>query len=199
MTGHRRTIVMVSNQRVHDPIGVTNLAWAPDDTHLAVEIQYAAFASEVIVLNARTAQTIADGRKAPCPGACAAKFPAYLRTGALTYLTEQLLDTTSAITLVSWPGGTVAKQLVTIRNGPGGMPIVQGESTTPQGAAIWVLETQTRANGRFTDRYTIWRWPGGKPIQVKTLPPISVTRPPSAHGAWVTQPPSAYGLTNIAW
>jgi len=44
VTGHRNTIVMVTNQRVYDPIGVTNLAWTSDDNHLAVEVQYAAFA-----------------------------------------------------------------------------------------------------------------------------------------------------------
>ncbi len=80
-----------------------------------------------MVFNARTARTIRDGRKAPCPGGCAAKFPSYLRTGTLTYLTDQLLPNgTSAITLVSCAGGNLAK-LVTMWDGQGSPPLVQGE------------------------------------------------------------------------
>jgi hypothetical protein len=174
VTGHRHVIIMFTHQVVYDPIGVTNLTWAPDDTHLAVEARYAAFASDVLVFNARTARTVADGHKAPCPGACAAKFPAYLHTGALTYLTEQLLDTTNTITLVSWAGGHLAKRLVTLWNRPADMPLVQGESTTPRGAAIWALQTPRR--------YAIWAWSGGTPVPVRTLPP-----------------PGYDGPTSIAW
>jgi hypothetical protein len=186
VTGHRSTIVMATSRPGYGMVGVTTLAWAPDDTHLAAEVVYAAFASDVMVFNARTARSIRDGRTVPCPGRCAAKFPAYLRTGTLTYVTEQLSPNgTSPITLVSWAGGKLTR-LVTMRDGPGPLPLLQGESTTPQGAAIWVLQTQTRAGARLAWRSTIWRWPGGKPVRIRTLPPV-------------TQPPAGYELTDIAW
>jgi hypothetical protein len=176
-TGHRRTIVMVTGQPVAGTqIGVTNLAWSPDDTHLAVEVVYSAFSSEVKVLDARTARTVTDGRTAPCPGACAAKFPAYLSTGALTYLADGLGGSGPAtIALVSWAGDHRAKRLVTIRTG-GASPLFYGESTTPRGAAIWALEKQTGAG------YVIERWSAGHPVQLRTPPPHGFT-----------------GLFGIAW
>ena len=186
VTGHRNTIVMATSRPGFGTVGVTNLAWEPDDAHLAVEVVDAAFASDVMVFDARIARSIRDGRTVPCPGRCAAKFPAYLRTGTLTYVTEQLSPSGSgSITLVSWAGGTLTK-LVTMWNGPGSPPLLPGESTTPQGAAIWVLQSQTQVAGRFTARSTIWRWSGGKPVRVRTLPPV-------------TQPPAGYQLTDIAW
>jgi hypothetical protein len=186
VTGHRGTIVMATSRPGSGLVGVTNLAWAPDDTHLAAEVVESAFASDVMVFNARTARSIRDGRTAPCPGPCAAKFPAYLRSGTLTYVTEQLsAGGTSPITLVSWAGGKPAT-LVTMWDGPGPLPLLQGESTTPRSAAIWVLQTQTSVGGRPAWRSTIWRWTGGKPVRVRTLPPV-------------TQPPAGYQLTDIAW
>ena len=178
VTGHRRTIVVATRQPGEMTLpGVGSLAWAADDTHLAVEVVYAAFASDVIVVNARTAATIADGRKVPCPGGCAAKFPSYLRTGALAYVTEQLRATgPTAITLVRWAGGHRAKHLVTLWAGRAAPPIVSGESTTPQGAAIWVLQTGPPA------RYTIWRWSGSTPVRVKTFPARGYDGP--ANIAW---------------
>jgi hypothetical protein len=178
VTGQHRTIVRVSYPPGVTPLGLTNLAWAPDDTHLAVEAVYAAFASDVLVFNARTARTLSDGLKVPCPDACAAKMPSYLHSGTLTYVAEQLALNSSAITLVSWAGGHLAK-LVTMWAGPGSPPIVQGESTAPQGTAIWVLASQTWTAGRFTVRDTIGRWSGGPPVTVRTLPPAIVTQPPS--------------------
>jgi hypothetical protein len=50
--------------------------------------------------------------------------------------------------------------LVTMWDGPGPLPLLQGECTTPQGAAIWALQTQTWAGGRLAVQSTIWRWPG---------------------------------------
>jgi hypothetical protein len=186
VTGRRHTIIMVTNRPGVTPVGVNNLAWAPDDIHLAAEIDYAAFASDVMVFNAGTARTMSDGRTVPCPGACAAKLPSYLRTGTLTYLTERLFEngngiTGSAITLMSWAGGHPAR-LVTIWDGRGGLPFVWGETTTPQGTAIWVLATQTWAGGRYTVRDTIWRWSGGKPVKVRALPPVMVTWLPFGGG-----------------
>jgi hypothetical protein len=104
VTGHRNMIVMLTDQPGGQPVSLTDLAWAPDDTHLAVEVVYAAVASDV-VFNAWTARTMRDGRTVPCPGGCAAKSPAYLRSGTLTYVTEQLSQTSSAITLAGWSGG----------------------------------------------------------------------------------------------
>jgi hypothetical protein len=171
VTGHRRTVVMVASQPVvGSHIGVTNLTWAPDDTHLAVEVQHAAFARDVVVSDARTARTIADGRQAPCPGACAAKFSAYLRTGALAYLTEQLLPAGEAITLVRWARGHRADRLASIWTGRAEAPLVDGESTTPQGAAIWALQSQTG--------YVIWRRAGGTPVRIRAL------LPPGYHALW---------------
>lgn len=184
VTGHRSTIVIATSRPGYGTVGVTNLAWAPDDTHLAVQVVDAAFASDVMVFDTRTARSLRDGRTVPCPGRCAAKFPAYLRTGTLTYVTQQLPPHgTSLITLVSWTGGQPTK-LVTMAAGT--LPEVQGVSTTPQGTAIWVLQTQTSAGGRLAWRSTIWRWSGGPPVRVRTLPPV-------------TQPPAGYELTDIAW
>ena len=184
VTGHRSTIVIATSRPGYGTVGVTNLAWAPDDTHLAVQVVDAAFASDVMVFDTRTARSLPDGRTVPCPGRCAAKFPAYLRTGTLTYVTQQLPPHgTSLITLVSWTGGQPTK-LVTLAAGP--LPEVQGVSTTPQGTAIWVLQTQTSAGSRLAWRSTIWRWSGGPPVQVMTLPPV-------------TQPPAGYELTDVAW
>ena len=59
-------------------------------------------------------------------------------------------------------------------------------AATPPGTAIWVLQTQTSASSRLAWRSTIWRWSGGPPVQVRTLPPV-------------TQPPAGYELTDVAW
>ena len=56
---------------------------------------------------------------------------------------------------------------------------------TPPGAAVWVLQTQTSVGGGAW-RSTIWRWSGGQPVRVRTLPPV-------------TRPPAGYQLTDIAW
>lgn len=186
VTGHRSTIVMAANRPGFGTISVANLAWAPDDTHLAVEVVEAAFASEVLVFDARTARGIGDGRAVPCPGGCAAHFPSYLGNGTLTYVTEQLLKSgTGTITLVSWAGGHLTK-LVTMWAGPGPLPLVQGESTTPQGAAIWVLQTQIGTAGHLRWQSTIWRKSGGQPDRIRTLPPV-------------TQSPPGHQVTDIAW
>ena len=144
VTGHRSTIVVATSRPGYGTVGVTNLAWAPDDIHLAVQVVDAAFASDVMVFDTRTARSLRDGRTVPCPGRCAAKFPAYLPTGTLTYVTQQLPPHgTSLITLVSWAGGQPTKLVIMAA---GTLPEVQGVSTTPQGPAIWVLQTQTSAS-----------------------------------------------------
>ncbi len=187
VTGRHSTIVMATSRPGYGTVGVTNLAWAPDDTHLAVQVVDAAFASEVMVFDTRTARSIRDGRTVPCPGRCAARFPAYLRTGTLTYVTEQLSPSgTSPMTLVSWTGRGQPTRLVTIWGDPGPLPDLLGVSTTPQGAAVWVLSAQTSAGRRLAWHATIWRWSGGPPVQVRTFPPV-------------TQPPAGYELTDIAW
>jgi hypothetical protein len=187
VTGRRSTIVMATNRPGYGRVAITNLVWAPDDTHLAVEVVLAAFASEVLVFDTRTARSIGDGRAVPCPGGCAAHFPSYLSNGTLTYVTEQLLPnaTAGSISLVSWAGGHLAK-LVTIWAGQSPLPLVQGESTTPQGAAIWVLQVQHDTAGHLTWQSTIWRKDGGKPVQVRTLPPV-------------TQSPAGELVTDVAW
>jgi hypothetical protein len=187
VTGRRNTIVMATSRPGYGTVAVTNLVWAPDDTHLAVEVVEAAFASEVLVFDARTARSIGAGRAVPCPGGCAAHFPSYLSNGTLTYVTEQLRPsgTAGSITLVSWAGGHLAK-LVTIWEGQGPLPLVQGESTTPQGAAIWVLQVQHDTDGHLSWQSTIWRRSGGKPVRVRTLPPV-------------TQSPAGELVTDVAW
>jgi hypothetical protein len=186
VTGHRDTIFMATNRPGFGVIDVTNLAWAPDDTHLAVEVVLAAFASEVLVFDTRTARSIGDGRAVPCPGGCAAHFPSYLSNGTLTYVTEQIPPSgTSTITLVSWAGGHLTK-LATMWAGPQPLPLVQGESTTPQGAAIWVLQAQLGTAGHLRWQSTIWRKSGGQPARIRTLPPV-------------TQSPAGRQLTDIAW
>jgi len=72
VTGHHGTIVMASNRPGFGTISVANLAWAPDDTHLAVEVVEAAFTSEVLVFDAGTARGIGDGR-ARCRAQAAAR------------------------------------------------------------------------------------------------------------------------------
>ncbi len=184
VTGRRHTIDVGP---VQPGYGVGNLAWSPDDTHLAAEIRLAAFASDVTVFDAWTARTGHDGQQASCPGACAAKFPAYLGTGTLTYLTEQLFTATNKIALVSWAHGHL-DPLVTVWTGPGQLPIVQGEAVTAQGTALWVLENQAWANGRFSLAAAISRWSGGRLAVVRVLPTVSVT-----------EVPAAYGPAGVAW
>jgi hypothetical protein len=140
----------------------------------------------VLVFDTRTARSIGNGRAVPCPGGCAAHFPSYLSNGALTYVTEQPpLNGTGSITLVSWAGGRLAK-LVTMWRGAGPLPLVQGESDTPQGAAIWVLQAQHDNGGRLSWQSTIWRKSGGTPVKIRTLPPV-------------TQSPGGRVVTDIAW
>ena len=97
VTGRRNTIVMATKpdpDANNWPPGVLGLTWAPDDVHLAVQFQLTAAINSVLVFDAFTAATARDGRTAPAPcpvsSACGEFDPAYLASGALTYVIQRL-------------------------------------------------------------------------------------------------------------
>jgi hypothetical protein len=182
VTGKRNTIVMAT-----DPCGCYNnfppnigeLSWAPDDVHLAVTYQETAAISSVQVFGAFTAKTSSDGRTAPAPckldgsAQCTEYGAGYLADGALTYVIEQLSARgTADDSLYSWQGHTLTALL---RSYGGGFPYL-----APGGQAIWV-----HGPAAPKQPWTIWRWTGGKPVRILTLPALGAT--------------PYYGVGGIAW
>ena len=95
VTGRTHTIVMATkpDPRANNwPPGITSLSWAPDDVHLAVQFSLTAAINSVLVFDAFTAATAAAGRTAPAPctvsDVCAEFDPAYLASGALSYVIQ---------------------------------------------------------------------------------------------------------------
>jgi hypothetical protein len=183
-TGRRNTIIMAtkpSPEANNWPPGVFGLTWAPDDVHLAVQFQLTAAINSVLVFDAFTATTIRDGQTAPTPCTVAYDYqcegydPAYLASGALTYIIERL-NRSGAVSasLVAWQ----AVHRTTLVSIPGGAS--QAYDMTSQGQAIWV-DGPAQPKGPWT----IWRWSGGAPAKITTLPPLG------------TSP--YYGVGAIAW
>jgi len=99
VAGRRNTIIMATkpDPRANNwPPNVSGLAWAPDDVHLAVQFQPTAAINSVLAFDAFTTSSVHDGPSAlaPCPVAgdsrCEALDPAYLASGALTYLIQRV-------------------------------------------------------------------------------------------------------------
>jgi hypothetical protein len=185
VTGKRNTIIMAikpSPEANNWPPGVFGLTWAPDDVHLAVQFQLTGAINSVLVFDAFTATTIRDGRTAPTPCTVAYNYqcegydPAYLATGALTYVIQRLnrSGATSA-SLVAWQAGRVTNLL----SFPAGMQ-TQFYDMTAQGQAIWVS-----GPAQPKGPWMIWRWSGGAPVKITTLPPLGVS--------------PYYGVGAIAW
>jgi hypothetical protein len=188
VTGRQNTIVMASEAfpgANNWPPGIFGLTWAPDDTHLAVQFSPTAALNSVLVFDAFTATTIGDGRAAPAPctvadslrpAACGEFDPAYLASGALTYVLQQISPSgfTATASLVRWQAG----RLTTLLSFPAGMQ-TQLYDITVQAQAIWV-------NGPAQPKgpWTIWRWSGGAPVKITALPPLGA---------------SPYGLGPVAW
>jgi hypothetical protein len=184
VTGRRNTIIMATKpdpDANNWPPDVSGLTWAPDDVHLAVQFQLTAAISSVLAFDAFTTASVRDGRSAlaPCPAAgrsqCEALDPAYLASGALTYLIQRLAGSGAASThLVTWQAG----RLGTLVWFPAGAP--QSYDMTAQEQAIW-------ADGPAAPKqsWTIWRWAGGAPVKVTALPPLGAS--------------PYYGVLAIAW
>ncbi len=171
VTGRRNTIIMATKPSPganNWPPGVFGLTWAPDDVHLAVQFQLTAAINSVLVFDAFTATTIRDGHTAPAPcpaahySACGEVDPAYLASGALSYMIQQVSRSgfSASAILVAWQAG----HLTTLLSLPGGASQIY--DMTAQGQAIWV-------NGPAQPKgpWTIWRWSGGAPAEIIALPP----------------------------
>jgi hypothetical protein len=183
VTAKRNTIVMATKSDPDAnnwPPNVLSLTWAPDDVHLAVQFQLTAAINSVLVFDAFTAKTAANGRTASAPctvgPACGEFDPAYLASGALTYVIQRISGSgTARASLVSWQAG----HLRTLLSLAAGMQ-TQYYDMTPQEQAIWVSgPAQPRGP------WTIWRWSGGAQVKVVTLPAAG------------THP--YYGIGAIAW
>lgn len=184
VTGRRNTIILATKPAPganNWPPNVLSLTWAPDDVHLAVQFQLTAAINSVLVFDAFTATTIGDGRTAPapCPAAdndqCGGLDPAYLASGALTYFIQRLSRSgTASASLVAWQAGHL-RTLLSFTTG-----VTQVYDMTTQEQAIW-------ADGPAAPKqsWTIWRWSGGSPVKVTTLPPLGKS--------------PYYGVLAIAW
>jgi hypothetical protein len=181
-SGKRNTIVMAT-----DPCGCSNgfppnigeLSWAPDDTQLAVTYQLTAAISSVQVFGAFTGKTSRDGRTAPAPcklnsrAQCTEYGAGYLADGALTYVVEQLSARgTADDSLYAWQGKTLTALL---RSFGAALPYL-----TPREQAIWVQGPTAPKQP-----WAIWRWTGGAPVRILTLPTLGAT--------------AYYGVGGIAW
>jgi hypothetical protein len=185
VTGRRNTIIMAAKPDPganNWPPGVFGLTWAPDDVHLAVQFQLTAAINSVLVFDAFTATTIRDGRTAPTPCTVAYNYqcegfdPAYLASGALTYVIQQLSRSGAArASLVAWQAG----RRTTLLSFPAGMQ-TQFYDMTAQGQAIWV-----NGPARPKGPWMIWRWSGGAPVEIIALPPLGAS--------------PYYGVGAIAW
>ena len=185
VTGRRNTIIMATRpdpDANNWPPGVFGLTWAPDDVHLAVQFQLTAAINSVLVFDAFTATTIRDGRTAPAPCTAAYDYqcegfdPAYLASGALTYVIQRLSRSGAArASLVTWQAG----RHTTLLSFPAGMQ-TQFYDMTAQGQAIWV-----NGPARPKGPWMIWRWSGGAPVEIIALPSLGAS--------------SYYGVGAIAW
>jgi hypothetical protein len=181
VTGRHNTIIVATSPDQRGQ-GISSLSWAPDDTHLAVQFSQTPAINSVVVLDAFTATTLGDGliAPAPCPAAdaspaCGEVDPAYLASGALTYVIQQLSSSgTASTSLVAWQAGG----RITLLSFPGGAS--QLYDMTAQGQAIWVAGPPQPKGP-----WTIWRWSGGAPVKITTLPPLGVS--------------PYYGVGAIAW
>ena len=93
--------------------------------HLAVQFQLTAAISSVLSFGAFTATAISDARTppAPCPAAthdqCEESDPAYLASGALSYLVQRTSGSGAArVSLVAWQAG----RTTTLLSFPAGTP-----------------------------------------------------------------------------
>lgn len=181
-SGKRNTIVMATDLcgcSNNFPPNIGELSWAPDDTQLAVTYQATAAISSVQVFDAFTGKTARDGRTAPAPcklggsSTCTEYGAGYLADGALTYVVEQVSARgTVDDTLYASRGRSLT---VLLRSFGEAFPYL-----TPRGQAIW-------AQGPTAPKqpWTIWRWTGGSPVRILTLPALGVT--------------PYYGVSGIAW
>ncbi|HUB23174.1 MAG TPA: hypothetical protein VMA97_12300 [Streptosporangiaceae bacterium] len=179
-TGQQNTIIMATKPSPganNWPPGLSGLSWAPDDVHLAVQFYPTAAINSVLVFDAFTARTLSDGRAAPSScrvtnkPVCEEFDPAYLASGALTYVTQRISATgTASASLVKWQSG----RLTTLLSFPAAPSAFY--DMTPQGQAIWA-----DAPANPDKSWTIWRWSGGTPVKITALPP------------------PCYGLGGIAW
>ena len=184
VTGQRNAIIMATNPDNNAnnwPPSIFSLTWAPDDTHLAVQFGLTAAINSVLVFDAFTATTIGDGRTAPAPctvtnsSSCDEFDPAYLASGALTYFIQRISSSgTASASLVAWQAG----RRTTLLSLPGGASQIY--NMTVQGQAIWV-DGPPQPKGPWT----IWRWSGGAPVKITTLPPLGKS--------------PYYGVGGIAW
>jgi hypothetical protein len=185
-TGRRNTIVLATrpDPRTNNwPPEVSGLTWAGDDAHLAVQVQLTAAIGSVLTFGAFTAASISDGRTGPppCPAAthdqCTESGPGYLASGALSYVIQRLSGSgTVRASLVAWRPGYPATTLLSF---PGGPP-PQSYAITAQGQAIWAS-----APARPKGPWTVWRWSGGSPVKITTLPALGAS--------------PYYGVAAIAW
>jgi hypothetical protein len=182
VTGRRNTIILATKPSPganNWPPDVSSLTWAPDDVHLAVQVSVTAALNRVLVFDAFTAATAGDGRTAPAPcpvdAACGEFDPEYLASGALTYLIQRISRSgTASASLVAWKTGH-RTTLVWIAAGT-----PASYDMTAQGQAIWVTGP-VRPKGPST----IWRWSGGAPVRIATLPSLGAS--------------PYYGVGAIAW
>jgi hypothetical protein len=169
VTGRQHTIVMATkpDPRANNwPPGITSLTWAPDDVHLAVQFSLTAAINSVLVFDAFTAATAGAGRTAPAPctvsDVCAEFDPAYLASGALSYVIQRVSPGGAArASLVAWQAG----RRTTLLSFPAGAP--SSYDMTARGQAIWV-DSPARPKGPWL----IWRWSGGAPVRIGALPPL---------------------------
>jgi hypothetical protein len=183
VTGRRNTIIMATRPDPganNWPPNIFSLTWAPDDVHLAVQFQLTSAINSVLVFDAFTATTAGDGRAAPAPcpvdSACGEFDPAYLASGALSYVIQRLSGSgTARASLVAWQAG----RRTTLLSFPAGMQ-TQFYDMTALGQAIWV-----NGPARPGGPWTIWRWSGGVPVKITVLPPPG--------------PSPYYGIGAIAW
>ncbi len=134
------------------------------------------------MFDAFTATTIRDGRAAPasCTAAydyrCEGSDPAYLASGALTYVIQRLSRSGAArASLVAWQAG----HRTTLLSFPAGMQ-TRFFDMTARGQAIWAS-----GPARPTGPWMIWRWSGRTPVRVIALPPLGAS--------------PYYGVGAIAW
>jgi hypothetical protein len=165
------TIVLATNPGGDNnwPPDIEALSWAPDDTQLAVTYNQTAAISTVLVFNAFTSTTAGDGRPAPAPceldgsPLCTEYGSGYLADGALTYVVSQVSASGDArMSLYAFRDRVFTPLL---RSFGDGIPYL-----TPRGQAIWVDGPAAPKQA-----WTIWRWTGGAPVKVLTLPPLGAT------------------------
>jgi hypothetical protein len=169
ITGRQNTIIMATKPSPganNWPPGISSLTWAPDDVHLAVQFYPTAAINYVQVFDAFTATALGDGRTAPSgctvttKPVCEEFDPAYLASGALTYIVQRISGAgTASSSLAAWHAG----RLMTLFSFPA--KASWSYDMTAQGQAIWV-DYPAKPKGPWT----IWRWSGGAPVEIAALP-----------------------------